>query len=119
MSEVKRYKPHPDDTRPEGWPEWYVAEADYDQLRGELSLAEEGLANYQQENALLTQANVKLQMLVIWAVDTMAALHRSIEPMENDPELSGRVPPAAMRAFVDALAGIDRERHAVPTADKP
>src|SRR3972149_3504134 len=44
------------------------------------------------------------------AVDVMAALHRAIEPMEDDPELAGRVPPAAIRAFVDALADIDRER---------
>jgi hypothetical protein len=44
------------------------------------------------------------------AVDAMAALHCAIEPMEDDPELAGRVPPAALRAFVDALADIDRER---------
>lgn len=44
------------------------------------------------------------------AVDAMAALHRSIEPMEDDPELAGRVPPGALRAFVDELAAIDRER---------
>lgn len=42
-----------------------------------------------------------------------AALHRSIELMENDPELAGRVPPGAMRAFVDELAAIDRERFAM------
>ena len=46
------------------------------------------------------------------AIDAMAALHRSVEPMEDDPELAGRVPPAAFRAFVDELAAIDREAFA-------
>ncbi len=44
------------------------------------------------------------------AIDVMSELHRSIEPMEDDPELAGRVPPAAMRKFVDALAQIDYQR---------
>lgn len=44
------------------------------------------------------------------AINAMAALHRSIEPMEDDPDLAGKVPPRALREFVDALAEIDRER---------
>lgn len=47
------------------------------------------------------------------AIDAMAALHRSIEPMEDDPEFAGRVPPAAIRRFVDELADIDRLRHSM------
>jgi len=43
----------------------------------------------------------------------MAALHRSIEPMEDDPEFAGHVPPAAIRRFVDELADIDRLRHSM------
>lgn len=52
----------------------------------------------------------RLYALLDRAIDTMASLHRSIEPMHDDPELAGRVPPAAMRAFVDSLAAIDYER---------
>lgn len=44
------------------------------------------------------------------AVDAMAAMHRAIEPMEDEEGVPGRVPPAAMRAFVDALADIYRQR---------
>lgn len=88
-----------------------------ERLRQELSLTEEGLTNYAQEVEQLRKANEKLQTLVIWSVDTMSALHRSIEPMEDDPELAGRVPPAAMRAFVDALADIDRERFGLHPSD--
>jgi hypothetical protein len=55
--------------------------------------------------------------LIDRAVDAMAALHRSIEPMEDEPDVPGRVPSAAIRAFVDALADIDRERCALKGAD--
>lgn len=55
----------------------------------------------------------KERTLLDRAVDAMAALHRAIEPMHDEEELPGRVPPAAMRAFVDALADIDRERCAL------
>jgi len=48
--------------------------------------------------------------LLARAIDAMAALHRAAEPIENDPELSVRIPPAAFRAFVDELASIDRAR---------
>lgn len=48
------------------------------------------------------------------AVDAMAALHRAIEPMENDPDLAGRVPPQALRAFTDELASIDYARNRLP-----
>jgi hypothetical protein len=44
------------------------------------------------------------------AVDVMSALHRAIEPDLDHPEIPGIVPAAAMRAFVDALADIDRAR---------
>lgn len=60
--------------------------------------------------ALATTDETRERNLLNRAVDVMAALHRAIEPMENDPELAGRVPPAALRTFVDALADIDRER---------
>lgn len=56
----------------------------------------------------------KERALLDRAVDVMSALHRAIEPMEDDPELAGRVPPRAMREFVDALADIDGERCRLP-----
>ena len=103
---------------------------DIRRLKQELSLAEEGLANYAQKNQQLRAALdaqmcckqdrvcEQLRKILNRAVDTMAALHRAIEPMEDDPELAGRVPPAAMRTFVDDLAEIDRERFDLhPRAD--
>jgi hypothetical protein len=56
----------------------------------------------------------KERRLLDRAVDVMSAFHRAIEPEEEDPELAGRISPAALRTFVDALADIDRERCRLP-----
>lgn len=51
-----------------------------------------------------------LRILLGRAVDVMTALHSAIEPMDDEEEVPGRVPPAAMRAFADAHAKLLYER---------